>query len=477
MPSSSFIQDRKPCPGPLKRREFLRIGLSGFASLPLATLLQLRARAAGTAGQPKTAVILVWLRGGASHLETYDPKPEAPSEFRGIFGTVPTNVPGTHLCELLPRHAKMADKFTLLRSMSHTGGGHPAGSLQMLTGDPDPQDKEKPVFPDWMTVANYLRADRSRSLPNYVGVNPVIRYDNFTIAGSAYVNPSFGPFMVTGDPNDPHFEVPNVGLSDPSQAGRIRDRLKLRQRLDLIDRAVDQSGTMSAIDQFEAQALSLLTSPAARDAFDLSREPDSIRDRYGRHQWGQQCLMARRLVEAGVEIITTTFDGPLCGRVANWDDHAVNHHVFDALQFRLPYFDQAVTALIEDVYSRGLDKRVLVVVTGEFGRTPRIERVASSGGGVASGAAGTVQPGRDHWPRAFSQLWAGGGIQTGGVIGATDRRGEDVVERICNPGDFLATLYRHLGIDAPQISIPDFSGRPNLILPRGEPIPELFRLG
>lgn len=461
----------------MKRREFLRVGLSGFASLSLPGLLQLRARAATPSLAPKTAVILVWLRGGASHLETYDPKPDAPSEIRGVYGAISTKVPGMQLCELLPRHARIADKFTLLRSMAHTGGGHPAGSLQMLTGDPDPQDKERPIFPDWMTVANYLRADRRRSLPNYVGVNPIIRYDNFTIAGSAYVNPSFGPFMLNGDPNDPHFEVPNIGLTDAGQAGRLRERLKLREELDRLDRALDQTGTMRAIDEFEAQAMSLLTSPSARDAFDLSREPDAIRDRYGRHQWGQQCLMARRLVEAGVEIITTTFDGPLCGRVANWDDHAVNHHVFDALKFRLPYFDQAVTALIEDIYARGLDKRVLVVVTGEFGRTPRIERVASSGGGVASGPAGTVQPGRDHWPRAFSQLWAGGGIETGGIIGATDKRGEDVVERIAHPGDFLATIYHHLGIDAPQITLPDFSGRPNAILTRGEPIAGLARQG
>ena len=462
------------CPGPIKRREFLRIGLSGFATLSLPGFLRLRAVAAAAKQESRTAVILVWLRGGASHLETYDPKPDAPSEYRGIFSSIPTSVPGMQLCELLPRHAKIADKFTLLRSMSHTGGGHPAGSLQMLTGDPDPRDKEKPVFPDWMTVANFLRADRKRPLPNYIGVNPVIRYDNFTIAGSAYVNPSYGPFTVNGDPSDPHFEVPNIGFKDPAQAERMDDRIRLRRSLDRLERAVDQSGTMRALDDFDEQALNLLTSPAARDAFDLSREPDHIRDRYGRHQWGQQCLMARRLVEAGVEIITTTFDGPLCGRVANWDDHAVNHHVFDALQFRLPYFDQSVSALIEDVYARGLDKRVLVIVTGEFGRTPRIERVASSGGGVASGAAGTVQPGRDHWPRAFSQLWAGGGIKTGGVIGSTDKRGEDVVERLCTPGDFLATIYRHLGIDAGQITIPDFSGRPNSILPIGAPIPELL---
>ncbi len=462
-------------PGPIKRREFLRIGLSGFATLSLPGLLQLRARAATVNPKDKTAVILVWLRGGASHLETYDPKPDAPSEYRGIFNPISTCVPGVRISELLPRHAKIADKFTLLRSMSHTGGGHPAGSLQMLTGDTDAADKEKPIFPDWMTVANFLRADRTRSLPNYIGVNPVVRYDSFTIAGSAYVNPAYGPFTVSGDPNDPHFEVPNIGFKDQTQQERLNDRLRLRESLDRLDRAVDQSGTMRAIDDFEAQALKLLTSPTAREAFDLSREPDSIRDRYGRNQWGQQCLMARRLVEAGVEIITTTFDGPLCGRVANWDDHAVNHHVFDALRFRAPYFDQAVSTLIEDIYARGLDKRVLVVVTGEFGRTPRIERVASSGGGVASGAAGTVQPGRDHWPRAFSNLWAGGGIKTGGVIGATDKHGEDVVERLCTPGDFLATIYRHLGIEAGQITIPDFSGRPNLILPRGAPIPELER--
>ena len=465
----------RACPGPLRRREFLRVGLSGFASLSLPGLLRLRAETAPLPAGPGTAVILVWLRGGASHLETYDPKPDAPSEIRGVFGSIPTVVPGLRLGELLPRHARIADKFTLLRSMTHTGAGHPAGSLQMLTGDPDPQDKEKPVFPDWMTVANSLRANRPRTLPNYIGVNPVVRYDNFTIAGPAYVNPAYGPFAITGDPSDPHFEVPNIGLGNPAEADRLQERIRLRERLDRLDRSIDQSGAMRAIDAFEAQALALLTRPEARRAFDLGLEPDRIRDRYGRHQWGQQCLMARRLVEAGVEIVTTTFDGPLCGRVGNWDDHAVNHHVFDALQHRLPYFDQAVSALIEDIHERGLHQRVLVVVTGEFGRTPRIERVASSGGGVASGPAGTVQPGRDHWPRAFSQLWAGGGIPTGGVIGATDKHGEEVVHRATRPGDFLATLYQHLGIPAAEVALPDFSGRPNPILPTGAPIPELTR--
>jgi Protein of unknown function (DUF1501) len=242
-------------------------------------------------------------------------------------------------------------------------------------------------------------------------------------------------------------------------------------------RELDGSGVAAAMDQYEAQALNLLTSPEAVRAFDLSKEAPGTRDRYGRNRWGQQCLLARRLVEAGVEIVTTTLDGPLCGRVANWDDHAVNHHVFDALKFRAPVFDRAVTALIEDVYERGLDRKVLVIVTGEFGRTPRISYVASSGGGVASGSAGTVQPGRDHWPNANSLLWAGAGIAGGQVIGATDRRGEEVVERRVGPQDFLATVYRHLAIDYERVALPDFSGRPIPIVSHGRPIPELLPRG
>jgi uncharacterized protein (DUF1501 family) len=366
---------------PADRREFLRIGLAGFGTLSLPSLLRLRAQAQSTAPRPKTAVIIVWLRGGCSHLDTYDPKPGSSSDYRGPFAPIATRTPGLVLTELLPRQAQIADKFSLLRSMAHTGGGHPAGSLQLLSGDPDAQDKLTPVYPDLMTVAHYLRAGPARSLPNYVGVNPITRYDSFTIAGPAYLGPSYEPFAVTGDPSAPRFRVPNVGLSDPEAGRRLVERTRLRQSFDAFRRELDQSGAMRAMDSFEAQALSLLTSPAAARAFDLNQESAEVRERYGRHQWGQQCLMARRLVEAGVEIVTTTFDGPLCGRVANWDDHAVNHHVFDALRFRATAFDQAVSALIEDIYARGLDQRVLVVVTGEFGRTPRISYVASSGAG------------------------------------------------------------------------------------------------
>ena len=470
----------------MRRRELLKFGMYGFGGVSLSQLLRARAAADDVVAEPgagrrtsknrqgeRTAVILVWQRGGCSHLDTWDPKPDAPTEFRGPYSTIDTNVPGIRLTELLPNLSKCADKFTLLRSIAHTGGGHPAGSLQVLAGDTDAKDKTLPVLPDWMSIANYLRHNPKREIPNYVTVNPVDRYDAFTIAGSTYLGPSYDPFKVLGDPSKPEFKVPNIGLGDPAVAQRFRKRLELKRGLDRVKADIDQTGIMEAVDDFDRQALNLLTSPKAQAAFDLSQEKPAVRERYGMHQWGQQLLMARRLVEAGVEIVTTELDGPLCGRVANWDDHAVNHHVFNALEHRMPTFDQAVSALIEDVYARGLNRRVLVVVAGEFGRTPRISHVASSGGGVASGAKGTVQPGRDHWPRANTMLFAGGGLQTGQIIGATDSRGEDPVDRRVSPGDFLATLYNHLGIDAARIAVPDQSGRPIPILPQGAAIPEL----
>ncbi len=455
------------------RREFLRFGLSAFGALSLPALYRLRAAAAPASPKERTAIILVWLRGGGSHLDTYDPKPDAPAEYRGPFKTIQTRTPGLRLTELLPRHARIADRFTILRSMAHTGGGHPAGSLQLLAGDTDPQDKLKPVYPDFMSVAHRLRYDSRRALPNYIGVNPIVRYDNFTIAGPAYLGDAFTPFAVTGDPSAPNFRVPNIGLANSGEHERFASRSKLFGSLNAVRRDLDRSSLREGMDSFQGQAINLLTSPEAARAFDLNRECPKLRDRYGRNAWGQQLLMARLLVEAGVEIITSEFTGPLCGRVQNWDDHAVNHHVFDALKFRAPYFDQAVAALIEDVYDRGLDKRVLVVVTGEFGRTPKISYVASSGGGVASGAEGTVQPGRDHWPQANSMLWAGGGIQTGRVIGSTDRFGEYVVDRRVGPQDFLATIYQHLGIDYENVALPDQTGRPIHIVQNGKSIPEL----
>jgi len=421
------------------RRSFLQTGLAGFASLSLPGILKLRAQsplhAADSAGssREKTAVIMVWQPGGCSHIDTYDPKPNAGSEYRGPFGTIPTKVPGLHFTELLPRQASIADRFTVLRSMRSQSG------------------------------------PRQNPLPAYVGINPPLEYN-----GPAYLGDAYSPFTVMGDPNQPKFSVPNIGLSDPGEVRRLDRRSALRRNLDTLERAFDRQGELAALDEFEAQAMTLLTNPRTKEAFDLSREDDRVRDRYGRNAWGQQLLLARRLVEAGAEVLTTSLSGPLCGRVNNWDDHAVNHHVFDAMRFRAAAYDQAVSALIEDIFERGLDKRVLVVVTGEFGRTPKISYAASTGAGEASAPAGTQQPGRDHWPRAFSNIWAGGGIQSGRFIGATDKRGEDSTERICGPGDFLATIYHHLGIDSSKTAIRDFNGRPTPIVDHGKPIPELM---
>jgi uncharacterized protein (DUF1501 family) len=457
---------------PPTRRELLRTGLIGFTGLTLPGLY--RARAEAAAGKNSdTAIILVWLRGGQSHLDTFDMKPLAPTDYRGPFSPVDTNVPGIQITELYPRLSQCADRFALLRSVTHDAGGHPAGSLRVLGGDPAAADKPAPTYPDWMSIVSYLRHNPTQQIPNYVAINPVDRYDSFQIAGPAYLGPSFEPFKVTGSPDSPEFSVPNVGLKDEKTIRRLEERSTLRNRLDLMRRDIDQTGLMRAFDNFDAQAMRLLASPEAAKAFDLSKEPDKLRERYGRNQWGQQCLMARRLVEAGVDIVTTEFDGPLCGRVANWDDHAVNHHVFEANAYRAPFFDQAISALIEDIYDRGLDKRVMVVVTGEFGRTPRISYVASSGSGVASAAQGTVQPGRDHWPRANTMLFAGGGIQTGQVIGATDARGEDPISRRVTPYDFLMTIFHHLGFDPVQLALKNFAGRRNPIFSKGDPITEL----
>ena len=448
----------------INRREFLRFGMAGGAALSLADLHRLRAEATASNGESSqsepTAVILVWLIGGASHLETYDPKPNAPSDYRGPFNPIPTNVPGLDICELLPLHAQLADKFTVVRSLAHTGFCHQQGAQQLLTGHPVRELRNKPDHPDLFSIAHKLRYDLNRDIPNYVGLQPT------PYIGPAYLGTSFEPFAVYANPNEANFTVPNVGTVTAERADRLSNRVSLRKDFDRLQQQLDQVQEMQALDDFEQQAVNVLTSAKTREAFDINQEPDSLRDRYGRNQWGQQLLLARRLVEAGVELITTTLNGSLCGRIHNWDDHAVNHHCFDVMKARAPYYDQAVTALIEDIYSRGLDKRVMVIVTGEFGRTPKINYANDS-------ASGVMQPGRDHWPNATSLIYAGGGLQTGQVIGATDSRGEEVIERRLSREDFLMTLYRHLGIDPRPISFTDFTGRPVPILLEGEVIPEL----
>ena len=439
---------------PFARREFLRCGIAGLTSLSLPGLLKLRAQAGEKSPSERTALIVVWLHGGASHFETYDPKPEAPDGIRGPYRPIQTKVPGLHVCELLPRHARIADRFNILRSMVHTGFCHQQGVQQLFTGHPVREMRNKPDHPDCFSVVSRLRSSPRQVLPNYVGV-PGVPY-----IGPAYLGVNYEPFSVSGNPNAPDFNVPNIALGAAGQALRLEARLGLRQQFDRLRGSLDLKGNMIALDTFEQQAWNMLTSPEAREAFDLSKEDPRLRDRYGRTSWGQQCLMARRLVEAGVDLVTTSLAGPEAGPVHNWDDHAVNHHVFDVMKARAPNFDQAVTALIEDLYERGLDRRVMVVVTGEFGRTPKINYVNG-------------QPGRDHWPNATSMLFAGGGMRTGQVVGATDRQGAEVIERRVGVNDFLATVYRHLGINSAGLEFQDFSGRPIPVPADGVPISEL----
>ncbi len=448
----------------MQRREFLRAGMNGFAALSLSELIALRAKA--DASRPKwsnekTALIVVWLQGGASHLETYDPKPDAPSEVRGPFGAINTNVPGIRISELLPRHAQIADKFAILRSLTHTGFCHQQGNQQMFTGFPEQILKLEPEHPDLMCVANQIRSNRGRPIPAYVGVNPI------PYLGPSYLGASAGPFVVAGDPNLPSFQVPGLGVRESGETARMDRRVNLATQFDTMRRAFDDRAKADAFDAFHQQAFAMLTGPEARKAFDLSEEDPRLRDRYGRNTWGQRCLMARRLVEAGVDLVTTSLDGPICGRVGNWDDHAVNHHVFNAMKSRCEPFDQAVSALIEDIHARNLQKRVMVVVTGEFGRTPRISYANDM-------VSNVKQPGRDHWPRAVSLIFSGGGIQGGQVIGSTDPLGADVNRRRVGVGDFLATIYHHLGIDPETITLTDRVGRPVPAVGNGRPIPELM---
>lgn len=436
----------------------LRAGALTLGGMTLADLL--RARAVGGDDRPRprdTSVILLWLEGGPSHLETYDLKPDAPVEFRGEFAPIATNVPGVDVCEWLPGHARIADRFSLIRSIAHDVPDHPGAAGRFLTGR-RPANISDPVskFPTLDAVTAKVRQRLSAGMPTLVSNVRAVKG-----GGSAYLGPTCEPFVVSGDPNAPDFCVENIAL-DAALAERLDDRAQLRQSLDRLQRSLDLRGNMAAGDQFQRQALELLTSGKARDAFDLTREPDAVRDRYGRTKWGQSALLARRLVEAGCSFVTVDM-GYLSPANATWDDHGDAQHIFKSMRQRLPIYDQALVALVEDIFQRGLDKQVLVIATGEFGRTPRVNM---------GRAARPVFPGRDHWPDAMSVLVSGGGLPMGQVIGSTNARGEFPQERRLEPNDFLATVYKFLGID-PHVAFPDHRGRPMPILPSGQPIREL----
>jgi len=452
------------CPRTVSRRSFLEAGSLALGGLTLSDLLRLRACAkeAGRSASD-TSVILIWLQGGPSHLETYDLKPDAPDDYRGECRPISTVVPGMDICEHLPLHAKVADRFVLIRSIAHGYANHAGGAGRFLSGyNPlrvlDPLAQYPCLGP---VVSKMLEGRRDPTMPLYVA-----SADRVYGGGSASLGPAYLPFVVDGDPNEPDFKVEGLSLAAKVK-DRLDDRVSLLTAIDDLRRKVDSSGLMTSMDKFKREAVSLLTSEKAREAFDLSKEDPKLRDKYGRHKWGQRALLARRLVEAGTSFVTMQMQDPhIPGAIGNWDIHAVNGHLFEDARARLPVYDRAIAALIEDIYDRGLDKKVMLIVSGEFGRTPRI----NSQKGTASKV---VQPGRDHYPGAMSVLVAGGGMQTGQVVGSTTARGERPKDRRLDPNDLLATVYRHLGIDS-QERIPDATGRPAPLIPHGEPIVELL---
>ncbi len=473
-PVSNSTPRNSLCKGPLTRRSFFEFGGLSILGLGMTDFLRAQeiAKQSGNRLSDK-AVIFIWLPGGPPHMETYDMKPEAPREYRGLLQPISTNVPGIDVCELLPLHAKCADKYTIIRSVHHDFSDHGGGHKRFLTGRiPATPTGFVNDAPSVLSIINKALSGKEQAMPACVaGVDRGRDGIDVFSFGAAYLGPATTPFIVSGDPSSPKFEVKNIGLA-PELEHRLTDRLTLLKGMDNLRRDLDKSGVMDAMDQFNQRALQMLTSTQVRNAFDLSRESDATRDRYGRHAYGQRGLLARRLVEAGSRFVTMVWENPNDPNgmpkncTYNWDSHAVNCDMFADARWRFPYYDQALTALIEDLFDRGLDKEVLLIATGEFGRTPKLSEVVGSQTGV-------LQPGRDHWPNAMSMLVTGGGMQTGQIIGATNARGEYPIERPLSPNDLWATVYRYLGINY-EASFLDHQGRPMPILPFGEPIPELL---
>ncbi len=436
------------------RRGFLRAGALGAAGLTLADVLRAEARASNPSRA--NAVILLWMRGGPSHIDMWDPKPDAPAEYRGEFGTTPTSVPGVLLGDLLPLSAKLMHKWAIVRSVHHADPGHSTGDQICFTGYPPGPNPEENAHPSVGSVVSKQLGHLDPRLPAYVMIPRVVPG-----AGSAYLGVAHKPFETVADPARPGpFRLPNFDLPAGVTAERVGDRKGLLKDFDRLRRDVDGSGQLDALDRFQRQAWDVLTSPAARDAFDLDKEPEAVREEYGLTpafdpkasnrcgcpNWAQRMLLARRLVEAGVRLVTVDLRW--------WDTHVKG---FESLREGfLPRWDRAFTALLNDLDRRGLLPTTLVLAWGEFGRTPRVNADA----------------GRDHYPNVFSAAVAGGPVRGGRVVGASDARGAYPKAAPKTPQDVLATVYRHLGVDT-TVQYQDGTGRPITVLPSGKPIDEL----
>ena len=443
---------RRNCEG-TPRRDFLKLGIGAFAGLSFVDVLRSRARAADAAraaGGPSPRsvnCIMVWLDGGPSHYESFDPKPDAPTEIRGELKPIKTAVPGVHFSEAIPRLAAAADRFTVLRSVCHKDPNHGGGNHYMMTGAPTPVPVGCGAFvtfhPSFGSVVSWTRGPRD-GIPAYMTMPEMSRSGGPNFLGGAHA-----PFVVDGSPNNKNFRVRDVSLPPGVAEGREVSRRKLRQSLDRLARIADTAAEDPAagFDSHYRSALSLVSSATAQEAFDISKEPDATREMYGRNDFGQRLLLARRLVEAGVSFVTCYSGG--------WDHHT---KLFESYKgSKVATLDQGLSALIVDLDRRGLLDNTLVLCLGEFGRTPKVNKDA----------------GRDHWPHAMSILAAGAGVPRGLVLGATDAKGYYASDNVHSPEDFAATLYTKMGIDPTQ-HLHSGAGRPVQLVTGGQPIRELF---
>jgi uncharacterized protein (DUF1501 family) len=446
------------CDG-LSRRSFVQIGMAGMASLGLPQLLRAKEASRNGLSAKDTSVILIWLDGGPSHMDLYDMKPEAPAEYRGIWRPIATNVPGIEITELFPLQAKLADKFSIVRSLYHNQGDHFTGGHYMLTGRGGASGADNtPKSPFFGSMATRMTGPRKPGMPANVAVPYAmsigLRPGYF---GANYVGLAHNPFETEGDPNAAAFKVRNFQLAPAMTIDRLQTRGELARSFDKLRREVESSPTAAAMDRFDQQAFELVTGEAARRAFDINQEDPRLRDRYGRHSWGQSTLLARRLVEAGSTFVTVHLGG--------WDHH---WDLQKGMERYLPMVDDLVSGLFTDLSERGLDKNVLVVLCGEFSRTPRMN---DGGNGGAPMSMGT--PGRDHWGNAMFCLMGGGGVKGGQIVGSTNRLGEVPKDRPVTPADIHHTIFHVLGVD-PTVSFVNHAGRPVPALEPGEVIRELL---
>jgi hypothetical protein len=441
------MSTHRNCQG-VSRRDCLRLGLGALLGGGLTHALRVRALA-GSPESPSAKAkgcILIWMDGGPTHYETFDPKPDAPKEIRGEFETIKTKIPGVVFSQHLKRLAAVADRFAVVRSIRHDQGNHGAGNHYMMTGAPPRIPVGCGAFVSFHPSLGSAVAHEKgapKGLPAYFSMPEMSRSGGPNFLGARYA-----PFVVSDNPNSPGFRVRDVAIPQGLGEDRFESRKEVRARVDRMLRIHDKAAgdPVAALDEHYQQGFDLVSSKEAQAAFDVGRETDRVRDAYGRTPFGQRALLARRLVEAGVPFVTLYEGG--------WDHHT---KLFTSLTQRLPSFEATIAALIEDLAQRGLLETTMVIALGEFGRTPQINKDA----------------GRDHWSNAMSVLFAGGGTPGGQVVGATDKKGFAAVERILSPENFAATVYAKLGIDPAKVLYTP-QGRPTQLVSDPTPISELM---